>query len=126
MKETNKLLAIYLIIIGIFVIYSCTKIELPEPAPPINLGTFSLSTKIKSISQSGNIVTAEFNTTEGAKYSVQIVPFGKEEPVKKEGFTATDSITKKVYNLTGLAKQDYDLIFIDVNGKEVKYPIIIK
>jgi hypothetical protein len=125
MKETNKLLAIYLIIIGIFVIYSCTKIELPEPAP-INLGTFSLSTKIKSINQSGNIITAEFNTTEGAKYSVQIVPFGKEEPVKKEGFTATDTITKKVYNLSGLAKQDYDLIFIDVNGKEVKYPIIIK
>ena len=125
MKETNKLLAIYLIIIGVFVIYSCTKIELPEPAP-INLGTFSLSTKIKSINQSGNIITAEFNTTEGAKYSVQIIPFGKEEPVKKEGFTATDTITKKVYNLSGLAKQDYDLIFIDVNGKEVKYPIIIK
>jgi hypothetical protein len=99
--------------------------ELPEPNP-VNLGAFSLSTKIKSINQSGNTVTAEFNTTVGAKYSVQIVPFGKDEPIKKEGFTATDSITKKVYNLTGLAKQDYDLIFMDVNGKEVKYPIIIK
>ena len=125
MKETNQILGIYLLIIGIFVIYSCNKIELPDPAP-VNLGAFSLSTKIKSISQSGNIVTAEFNTTAGAKYSVQIVPFGKDEPVKNEGFTATDSITKKVYNLTGLAKQDYDLIFMDVSGKEVKYPIIIK
>jgi hypothetical protein len=125
MKETNKILAIYLLMISIFVIYACTKMELPEPNP-VNLGAFSLSTKIKSINQSGNTVTAEFNTTVGAKYSVHIVPFGKDEPIKKEGFTATDSITKKVYNLTGLAKQDYDLIFMDVNGKEVKYPIIIK
>jgi len=125
MKETNKILAIYLLMISIFVIYACTKMELPEPNP-VNLGAFSSSTKIKSINQSGNTVTAEFNTTVGAKYSVHIVPFGKDEQIKKEGFTATDSITKKVYNLTGLAKQDYDLIFMDVNGKEVKYPIIIK
>lgn len=125
MKETNKILAIYLLIIGIFVIYSCTKIEqeLPEP---INLGTKSLATNIKSINVSGNIVTAEFETTVGAKYSVQIIPFGKEEPVKKEGFTATEDVTKKVINLSGLPKQDYDLIFIDVDGKEIKYPIIVK
>lgn len=125
MKETNKLLAIYLMIISLFIIYACSKIELPEPAP-INLGALSLSTNIKSINQTGNVVTAEFNTTIGAKYSVYIVPFGKEQPVKKEGFTATDSITKKVYNLTDLNKQDYDLIFMDINGKEIKYPIIIK
>ena len=125
MKETNKILGIYLLIILVFVIYSCTKIELEEPKP-INLGTMSLSTNIKSISQKGNVVTAEFTTTVGAKYSVQVVPFGKEEPVKKEGFTATEEVTKKVYDLSGLTKQDYDLIFIDINGKEVKHPIIIK
>ena len=56
----------------------------------------------------------------------QVVPFGKEDPVKKEGFTATEAVTKKVYDLSGLTKQDYDLIFIDINGKEVKHPIIIK
>jgi len=125
MKETNKLLAIYLLFIGIFVVYSCTKVELPEPEP-INLGVQSTSTSIKSITQSGNIITAEFSTTVGAKYSVLIIPFGKEEPVKKEGFTATEEITKKVINLTSLPKQDYDLIFIDINGKEVKHPIVIK
>jgi hypothetical protein len=125
MKETNKILGIYLSFILIFVVYSCTKIELEEPTP-INLGVQSMSTSIKSIIQSGNIVTAEFETTIGAKYSVLIVPFGKEEPVKKEGFTAINEVTKKVFDLKQLAKQDYDLIFIDINGKEVKHPIIIK
>jgi hypothetical protein len=125
MKETNKILGIYLLFILIFVIYSCTKIELEDPTP-INLGVQSTSTSIKSITQSGNIVTAEFATTIGAKYSVLIIPFGKEEPVKKEGFTATEEVTKKVFDLKQLAKQDYDLIFIDINGKEVKHPIIIK
>lgn len=125
MKETYKILGIYLFFILVFVIYSCTKIELEEPQP-INLGVQSTSTSIKSITQSGNIITAEFATTIGAKYSVLIVPFGKEDPVKKEGFTATEEITKKVFDLKQLAKQDYDLIFIDINGKEVKHPIIIK
>jgi hypothetical protein len=125
MKETNKILGIYLLFILIFVIYSCTKIELEDPTP-INLGVQSTSTSIKSITQNGNIVTAEFATTVGAKYSVLIIPFGKDEPVKKEGFTATEEVTKKVFDLKQLAKQDYDLIFIDINGKEVKHPIIIK
>jgi hypothetical protein len=125
MKETTQILGVYLLFILIFVIYSCTKIELEEPQP-INLGMKSLATNIKSINVSGNIVTAEFETTVGAKYSVQIIPFGKEEPVKKEGFTATEDVTKKVINLSGLPKQDYDLVFIDVDGKEIKYPIIVK
>ena len=125
MTETNKILSLYLLLILIFVVYSCTKIELEEPTP-INLGVQSTSTSIKSITQSGNIITAEFATTVGAKYSVLIVPFGKEEPVKKEGFTATEEVTKKVFDLKQLVKQDYDLIFIDINGKEVKHPIIIK
>ena len=74
----------------------------------------------------GNTVTAEFETTVGSKYSVQIVPFGSDEPAKKEGFTATDITTKKVYDLSTLAKKDYDLIFIDISGNETKYPLIIK
>ena len=105
---------------------ACTKIT-PVPTPaPIDLGVKSTSTSIKSISQANNIVTAEFETTVGSKYSVQIVPFGKDEPVKKDGFTATDITTKKVYDLSALAKKDYDLIFIDISGKEIKYPLIIK
>jgi hypothetical protein len=107
------------------VMLSCTKVDLPSPQV-IDLGIVSQSTSIKSISQSGNVVTAEFETTVGSKYSVQIVPFGSEEPVKKDGFTAENTLTKKVYDLSSLKRMDYDLIFIDISGKEVKYPLIIK
>jgi hypothetical protein len=112
-------------LIMVMFLAACTKIA-PTPQPVIDLGVKSTSTGIKFISQAGNTVTAEFETTIGSKYSVQIIPFGSEEPVKKEGFTATEIITRKIYNLSDLAKKDYDLIFIDVNGKEVKYPLIIK
>ena len=125
MKETYKILGIYLFFILVFVVYSCTKIELEEPQP-INLGVQSTSTSIKSIIQNGTTVTAEFATTPGAKYSVQIIPFGSEEPAKKEGFTAKDSLTVKSYNLTDLPKKHYDFIFIDIAGNQVKYPILIK
>jgi hypothetical protein len=112
-------------LIMVMFLAACTKIA-PTPQPVIDLGVKSTSTGIKSITQVGNTVTAEFETTVGSKYSVQIIPFGSEEPVKKEGFTATETVTRKIYNLSDLAKKDYDLIFIDVNGKEVKYPLIIK
>jgi hypothetical protein len=107
------------------VMLSCTKVDIPTPQV-IDLGVVSQSTSIKSISQAGNVVTAEFETTPGSKYSVQIVPFGSEEPVKKDGFTAENALTKKVYDLSSLKRMDYDLIFIDISGKEVKYPLIIK
>jgi len=123
MKKIDKLLGLGFLTTLLMV--SCHKVDLPMPQV-IDLGVASTSTGIKSVSQAGNVVTAEFITTPGAKYSVQIIPFGKEEPVKKEGFTATDSTTKKVFNLSGLDKKDYDLLFIDISGKEVKHPIIIK
>ena len=104
---------------------ACTKIATP-PTPTIDLGVVSQSTSIKAISQVNNVITAEFETTPGAKYSVQIVPFGSEEPAKKDGFTADNTITRKVYDLSSLKRMDYDLIFIDISGKEIKYPLIIK
>ena len=123
MKTIHKLLGLGFL--TTLVALSCTKIDMPTPQI-IDLGKLSTSTAIKSINQSGNVVTAIFETTVGAKYSVQIVPFGSDEPVKKEGFTATETETKKIYDLSNLARKDYDLIFIDVSGKEVKYPIIKK
>ena len=114
-----------LTLIMVMFLAACTKIDIPAPQV-IDLGVQSQSTSVKSITQSGNIVTAEFETTVGSKYSVQIVPFGSEEPVKKDGFTAENTLTKKVYDLSSLKKMDYDLIFIDISGKEVKYPLIIK
>ncbi len=123
MKKIDKILGLGFLITILAI--SCTKVDLPKPQV-IDLGTKSTSTAIKSIIQTGNIVTAEFETTIGSKYSVQIIPFGSETPSKKEGFTASENITKKVYDLTDLSKKDYDLVFIDISGKEVKYPIVIK
>jgi hypothetical protein len=123
MKRIDKILGLGFLVTILAI--SCRKVDLPQPQI-IDLGNQSTSTAIKSIAQTGNIVTAEFETTVGAKYSVQIIPFGSETPSKKEGFTATEGITKKVYDLSGLSKKDYDLVFIDISGKEVKYPIVIK
>jgi hypothetical protein len=112
-------------LIMVMFLAACTKIATP-PTPTIDLGVVSQSTSIKAISQVNNVITAEFETTPGAKYSVQIIPFGSEEPAKKDGFTADNTITRKVYDLSSLKRMDYDLIFIDISGKEIKYPLIIK
>ena len=113
------------LVMVMFLATACTKIA-PTPQQVIDLGVQSQATGIKSIVQTNNTVTAVFETTPGSKYSVQIIPFGKDEPVKKDGFTASESSTQKIYNLSDLAKSDYDLIFIDISGKEVKHTIIIK
>jgi hypothetical protein len=123
MNKLEKLLGLGFLLT--IVLISCRKVE-PVPFQVIDLGTQSTSTSIKSIVQNGNTVSAQFATTPGSKYSVQIIPFGSEEPAKKEGFTAKDTLTVKSYDLTGLAKKHYDFIFIDISGKEVKFPIVIK
>ena len=92
----------------------------------INLGVESTTTSIKSVFQNENVVIVEFETTIGSKYSIQIIPFGQEMPIKKEGFTATNTVTQRVYDLSKESAGYYDLMFIDISGKEVKYPIIIK
>jgi hypothetical protein len=120
MRKTVIVLGALLLLIG-----GCSKPDF-EMETPINLGVQSTSTAIKSVNQKDNVVTIVFETTVGSKYSVQITPFGSETPVKKEGFTATENTTQKVYNLSGLPKKDYDLTFIDISGNEVKYPIVVK
>ena len=112
-------------LIMVMFLAACTKIA-PTPQQTIDLGVQSQATSIKSVVQINNTVTAVFETTPGSKYSVQVIPFGSEKPAFKEGFTASDVTTQKIYNLATLAKSDYDLIFIDISGKEIKYPIIIK
>lgn len=111
-------------IIFITLINGCTKPQWEEEI--INMGNVSTTTTIKSVTQTNNIVKATFETTIGSKYAVQIIPFGGDIPVKKYSFTADENLTVKEYDLNGLDRKDYDLIFIDISGKEVKYPIVIK
>ena len=112
-------------LIMVMFLAACTKIA-PTPQQTIDLGVQAQATGIKSIVQTNNTVTAVFETTPGSKYSVQVIPFGSDKPAFKEGFTASDATTQKIYNLSTLTKSDYDLIFIDISGKEAKYPIVIK
>ena len=121
----NKKLITILIILGFVV--GCKKFEDAYlETPQINLGKTPELTAIKLVKQENNIVTAVFSTTPGAKYSIQIIPFGSETPVIKEGFTANNIESSRIFDLSNLPKKDYDLIFIDISGNEVKYPIIIK
>jgi hypothetical protein len=121
----NKKLIVITIILGF--VFGCQKYEEKYyPSSEINIGKLATSTSIKSIKQNNNIITAIFETTPGAKYSIQIIPFGSETPVLIEGFTANSVETSRTLDLSDLLKKDYDLIFIDISGKEVKYPIIIK
>jgi len=62
MKKIDKILGLGFLITLLAI--SCTKIDIPQPQV-IDLGVKSTSTTIKSISQTGNIVTAEFETTIG-------------------------------------------------------------
>jgi hypothetical protein len=120
MKKPIIVLSVILLLVG-----SCSKQDIKE-YDSINLGAVSTTTLIKSVNQTNNVVTVVFETTVGSKYSVQITPFGSETPVKKEGFTATDVVTQRVYDLSDLSKKDYDLTFMDIYGKEVKHPIVVK
>lgn len=101
---------------------SCRKVDLPAPQI-IDLGKESVSTSIKSVTKSGNVVTVNYQVTIGSKYSVQIIPFGSEEPAIKQGFTADAELVTKTYDLSSLKKMDYDLVLTDIKGVEIKYPI---
>lgn len=114
-----------IILSSLLLLGGCTKLELEE-YEPINLGNVSTTTSIQSVNQIGNVVNVRFETTIGAKYSVQITPFGSETPVIKEGFTANELTTERIYDLSNLPKRDYDLTLIDISGKEVKHPIVVK
>ena len=101
---------------------SCRKVDLPAPQI-IDLGKESALTSIKSLSKSGNVLTVNYQVTVGSKYSVQIIPFGSDEPTIKQGFTADAELVTKTYDLSSLKKMDYDLVLTDIKGVEIKYPI---
>jgi len=115
-----------ILITMVVLLSACTKIVQP-PTPAIDLGQKATTTSIKKVTpvvSSGN-VTVELGVTQGAKYSLQITDLLDEE-VKTFGFTADDTIYIKKLDLTDLKNGDYNLVLIDIAGKEVKTNIIIK
>ena len=104
---------------------SCRKtIEQPFA---IDLGKTAASTAISKITpvvSNGNIAV-EMNVTNGAKYSILVTDLLDNE-LKTFGFTADKDIYIKNLDLTSLKNGDYNLILIDISGKETRTNIVIK
>jgi hypothetical protein len=107
----------------IVMLAACQDIETLEKE--VSLGEIPVATDIKSLSVEGRQATIVANTTVGAKYSIQIQSFGKTEPLKTVGFTASSVATIKTIQLDTLSRGLYDLTLTDVSGVTIKKPLII-
>lgn len=113
-----------LLLIGFVLLASCRKIDI---TPTIDLGKVSISTTISRVSPrvSDGKVLVEMKVTEGAKYSLQVTDL-LDNTLKTFGFTADKDIYSKALDLSDLKNGDYNLVLIDISGKEIKTNIIIK
>ncbi len=107
----------------IVMLAACQDIEQLEKE--VSLGEIPVATDIKSLSVEGKQATIVANTTVGARYSIQIQSFGKTEPLKTVGFTASSIATIKTIQLDTLSRGLYDLTLTDVSGVTIKKPLII-
>jgi hypothetical protein len=111
------------LIIFLFLLFviSCEEINVIEQ--PINLGVESKVMVLNSATVKNNVLEVSLATTPGAKYLLEVYTFGGKEPVKKLGFTADASISKKSIQMDTLKKGMYDLKIINISGEEIKRPI---
>lgn len=115
----KKTIALVLIV----VLAACQDIETLEKE--VSLGTAPNATDITSLLVEGKQATIVANTVVGAKYSIQVYKFGKTEPFKTVGFTATSVATIKSIQLDTVSRGLYDLTLTDVSGVTIKKPLII-
>ena len=114
-----------LLLIALVLLAGCTKIDV---TPTINLGVEAKSTAITKVSpivSNGSNITVDMNLTSGAKYSLQVTDLLDNE-IKTFGFTADSDIYTRKLDLTDLKNGDYNLVLIDIAGKETRTNIIIK
>lgn len=114
-----------LLLIGFVLLAGCRKIDYVPPT--IDLGRTAASTAITKVYPivSNGQITVDMNITSGAKYSLQVTDLLDNE-IKTFGFTADSDIYTKKLDLTDLKNGDYNLVLIDIAGKETKTNIIIK
>jgi tetrahydromethanopterin S-methyltransferase subunit E len=112
------------VFIFLIILLSCQDLEVLEKET-INLGATATGTDITSIVVANKSTTIVANTTTGAKYSIQVYPFGGGDPVKTVGFTASSEATIKTINLNDLPVGMYDLHLIDISGTIIKKPLIL-
>ncbi len=115
----KKTIALVLIV----VLAACQDIETLEKE--VSLGAVPNATDITSLVVEGKQATIVANTVVGAKYSIQVYKFGKTEPFKTVGFTATSVATIKSIQLDTVSRGLYDLTLTDVSGVTIKKPLII-
>ena len=113
----------FIYILFIFFLVSCEDIQVVDQ--PINLGANATGTDITSIVVANKSTTIVANTTAGAKYSIQVYPFGGGDPVKTVGFTASSGATIKTISLNELPAGMYDLTLTDISGTVIKKPLIL-
>lgn len=115
-----------IVIIAVLIfLSSCRKINYTPVT--IDLGKEAISTRITKIYPvvSNGQVTVELGVTAGAKYLLQVTDL-LDNQVRSFGFTADDDIYIRKLDLTSLKNGDYNLILIDISGKESKANLIIK
>ena len=116
--------ALFLILVIGLLIPSCRKQEILN-IETIDFGKISNELRFvtKSINNNNNAVIT-IGVTPGSKYSVQITDISGES-VSSKGLTADEMIEIVTLDTKDLPSGIYDVIVIDVNGKEIKQPINI-
>lgn len=113
-----------LLLIGFVLLVGCTKVDI---TPTIDLGIQAKSTAITKVSPfvSSGTVAVEMNLTSGSKYSLQVTDLLDNE-LKTYGFTADKNIYTKALDLSDLKNGDYNIILVNISGKESRANVIIK
>jgi hypothetical protein len=115
-----------LLFLLIFIFAGCTKIDILPPKVELGaIPTSSVINKVSPIVSDGSNVVVYMALTTDAKYSLQVTDLLDNE-LKVFGFTAESSKVTKRIDLSDLKNGDYNLVLIDIQGREYKTHVIIK
>lgn len=119
MKKITIAIFALIIIIG-----SCRKSDY-VPAPKLDLGKVSTTMSFTSKPTVENNYSFGVNVTPGSKYSVQVTDI-KGDVIHSQGVNADEPIELIKLDTEKINKGQYELIFIDTKGQEIKQILIIK
>jgi hypothetical protein len=115
----------FILLVIVFTIPSCKK-EAKLNSIPLDVDKQSIRLGFNSIPiyNNSNIIT-NISVTVGTKYSVQLTDiFG--EVVTSKGGVAASEVESVTIDTKDLKPGMYDIIVVDIKGKEIKQPINIK
>lgn len=115
----------FILLVIVFTIPSCKK-EAKLNSIPLDVDKQSVRLGFNSIPiyNNNNIIT-NISVTVGTKYSVQLTDiFG--EVVASKGGVAASEVESVTIDTKDLKPGMYDIIVVDIKGKEIKQPINIK